>query len=58
MGDEVTAVTEEYLECIYRLQKKSGVARTSEIVKSLQVAPGTVTNTVKQLKKDGLVHPI
>ena len=52
---EVTAVIEEYLECIYRLQEKSGVARTSKIVKSLGVAPGTVTNTVKWLEKEGLV---
>jgi DtxR family Mn-dependent transcriptional regulator len=52
---EVTAVIEEYLECIYRLQEKSGVARTSKIMKSLGVAPGTVTNTVKWLEKEGLV---
>lgn len=52
---EVTAVIEEYLECIYRLQEKSGVARTSDIVKSLGVVPGTVTNTVEWLEKEGLV---
>ncbi len=55
MVEEVTAVIEEYLEGIYRLQEKSGVARTSEIVKLLQVAPGTVTNTVERLEKDSLV---
>jgi DtxR family Mn-dependent transcriptional regulator len=52
---ECTAVIEEYLECIYKLQEKSGVARTSDIVKSLGVVPGTVTNTVKWLEKEGLV---
>src|SRR4030042_4920051 len=52
---EVTAASEEYLECIYKLQEKSGVARTSDIVKSLGVAPGTVTNTVEWLEKEGLV---
>jgi DtxR family Mn-dependent transcriptional regulator len=52
---EVTAVIEEYLECIYKLQEKSGVARTNDIVKSLEVAPGTVTNTVEWLEKQGLV---
>lgn len=52
---EVTAVIEEYLECIYKLQEKSGVARTSDIVKSLNVTAGTVTNTVKWLEKQGLV---
>ncbi|HEX9862903.1 MAG TPA: metal-dependent transcriptional regulator [Candidatus Bathyarchaeia archaeon] len=52
---EVTAVIEEYLECIYKLQEKSGVARTSDIVKSLNVTAGTVTNTVEWLEKQGLV---
>ncbi len=52
--NEVTATIEEYLECIYKLQEKSGVARTSDIVKSLSVAPGTVTNTVEWLEKQDL----
>jgi DtxR family Mn-dependent transcriptional regulator len=52
---EVTAVIEEYLECIYKLQEKSGVARTSDIVKSLNVTAGTVTNTVEWLEKQDLV---
>ncbi|MBO3798877.1 MAG: metal-dependent transcriptional regulator [Thermoproteota archaeon] len=54
-SEEVTPVVEEYLECIYRLQEKEGVARTSSIVKSLRVVPGTVTNTVEKLEKDGFV---
>jgi DtxR family Mn-dependent transcriptional regulator len=53
---EVTAVVEEYLEGIYRLQEKSGVARTSDIVKVLQVVPGTVTNTVERLEKEGMLR--
>ncbi|MGQ9550897.1 MAG: metal-dependent transcriptional regulator [Candidatus Bathycorpusculaceae bacterium] len=55
MAEEVTAVIEEYLETVYRLQEKSGVARTSDIVKLLRVVPGTVTNTVERLEKEGLV---
>jgi DtxR family Mn-dependent transcriptional regulator len=55
MSEEVTAVIEEYLESVYRLQQKSGVARTTDIVKLLKVAPGTVTNTVKKLEREGLV---
>jgi len=55
MNEEVTAVIEEYLEGIYRLQEKSGVARTSDIVELLQVVPGTVTNTIDRLEKGGLV---
>jgi DtxR family Mn-dependent transcriptional regulator len=54
-NEEITAVTEEYLECIYRLQEKSGAARTSDIVKMLGVVPGTVTNTVERLEKDGFL---
>jgi DtxR family Mn-dependent transcriptional regulator len=52
---EVTAAIEEYLENIYRLQERKGVARTNDIVKLLQVVPGTVTNTVERLEKEGLV---
>lgn len=56
MSEEVTAAVEEYLEGIYRLQERSReAARTSDIVKLLQVVPGTVTNTVERLEKEGLV---
>ncbi len=51
----ITDVREEYLECIYRLQERDGIARTSEMVKMLNVVPGTITNTIKRLVKDGLV---
>lgn len=56
MSVRITAVVEEYLEGIYRLQERTGVAaRTSDIVKLLQVAPGTVTNMVERLEREGLV---
>lgn len=55
MTQEVTAVVEEYLEAIYRLQENSGAARTSDIVRMLEVVPGTVTNTVERLEKEGYV---
>jgi DtxR family Mn-dependent transcriptional regulator len=55
MLEEVSAVIEEYLEAIYRLQEKSGAGRTNDIVKMLKVAPGTVTNTVERLEKEGYV---
>jgi len=49
-------VIEEYLEGIYRLQERDGkAARTGDLVKMLQVAPGTVTNTVERLEREGLV---
>lgn len=54
-NENVTATIEEYLECIYKLQERSSVARTSDIVKALHVAAGTVTNTVEWLEKQNLV---
>ena len=55
LSTEVTSATEEYLEIIYRLQKKNGVATTSDLVRSLKVAPGTVTNTIARLEKESFV---
>lgn len=55
---EVSAVVEEYLEAIYRLQKKHSVANTGDLVKQLHVAPGTVTNTIQRLEKHRLVKHI
>lgn len=55
MMKQVTAVVEEYLEAIYRLQEKSGVARTNDLVNMLKVAPGTITNTVERLEKEGYI---
>jgi DtxR family Mn-dependent transcriptional regulator len=53
---QVTDVVEEYLETIYRLQEKEGdVAKTNDIVRSMNVVPGTVTNTIERLEKEGLV---
>ena len=54
MTEAVTIQTEEFLETIYRLQQRDGVARTGELVKMLKVVPGTVTNTVERLEKKGL----
>ncbi|MCX8170815.1 MAG: metal-dependent transcriptional regulator [Candidatus Bathyarchaeota archaeon] len=53
--EEVTPTVEEYLECIYRLEEKYGLARTRDIVKMMDVAPGTVTNTIEWLERSGLV---
>ena len=55
MNVEVTSATEEYLEIIYKLQKKSGVATTSDLVRALKVTPGTVTNTIARLEKESFV---
>jgi DtxR family Mn-dependent transcriptional regulator len=53
--EEISPVVEEYLECVYRLEEKMGVARTSDMVKSLGVVPGTVTNTVEWMERKDLV---
>jgi DtxR family Mn-dependent transcriptional regulator len=58
LTEEITAVTEEYLEGIYKLQEKDGAARTGDLVKLLQVAPGTVTNTVERLEREKLVKHV
>lgn len=56
-NEDVSPVMEEYLECVYRFEEKRGFARTSDIVKSLGVVPGTVTNTVEWMeRKDLLMH--
>lgn len=51
----VSPVVEEYLEAIYRLEERDGLAKTSALVKELGVAFGTVTNTIKRLEEEGLV---
>lgn len=55
MSKTFTDAKEDFLECIYKLQKRDGVARTSNIVKKLGIVAGTVTNTVERLERDGLV---
>ena len=55
MSEEVTSQTEEFLESIYRLQERDGAARTSELVKMLNIVPGTVTNTVERLERRELI---
>jgi len=51
----VSSEAEEYLEAIYRLEKKKGFARTMELARQLKVVPGSVTNTVEGLERRGFV---
>ena len=51
----VSSEAEEYLEAIYRLEKKTGFAKTMELARQLKVVPGSVTNTVESLERRGLV---
>lgn len=56
MASELSYEAEEYVEAIYRLQKRSGVAKTKDLVKELQVVPGSITNTIEHLERHGLVR--
>lgn len=51
----VSNKAEEYLEIIFRLEKKTGSARTLELARELKVVPGSVTNTIQRLKRRGLI---
>jgi len=51
----VSSEAEEYLEAIYRLERKTGSAKTMELVRQLKVVPGSVTNTIENLERRGLV---
>ncbi len=46
---------EEYLEAIYRLERKRGFAKTMELARKLKVVPGSVTNTIESLERRGFV---
>ena len=51
----VSSTAEEYLEAIYRLEKKTGFAKTMELARQLKVVPGSITNTIESLERRGLV---
>ena len=51
----ISQQAEEYLEAIYRLEKKRGYAKTLELARKLNVVPGSVTNTIEGLEKRELV---
>jgi len=53
---ELSHEAEEYIEAIYKLQKKGGVAKTKELAEALSVVPGSITNTIAHLEKHGLVE--
>jgi DtxR family Mn-dependent transcriptional regulator len=58
MATEETTLSseaEEYLEAIYRLEKRLGLSKTMELARQLKVVPGSVTNTIEGLERRGLV---
>jgi len=52
---EISATVEEYLEAIYRLEEKKGLAKTGDLAKELNVTLGTITNTIENMEKQNLV---
>ncbi len=52
---ELTTTLEEYLATIFKLEKKSGVARANEIADSHGVSRSTVTTALKSLGEKNLI---
>jgi DtxR family Mn-dependent transcriptional regulator len=52
---QVSSHAEDYLEAIYRLESKSGFARTMQLARELGVVAGSITNTIENLERKGLV---
>jgi len=52
----VSNQAEEYLETIFRLESKVGFAKTMDLSRELGVVPGSITNTIENLEKKGLVN--
>lgn len=55
-GRELTAVLENYLEIIFRLEISEGAARAGAIAEAAGVSRSTVTSSLKVLKAMGLVE--
>jgi len=55
---QVSESVEEYLETIYRLEKREASAKTSAIAREMNVKLGTVTNTIESLESQGLIQHV
>jgi len=55
MENKASPTTEEYVEAIYKLEKSGSAAKTSSLAEQLHVTLGTITNTVENLEKEGLI---
>jgi DtxR family transcriptional regulator, Mn-dependent transcriptional regulator len=56
MEIELSQEAEEYIEIIYKLQKRNSTAKTKDLAESLHVVPGSVTNTIEHLESHSLVR--
>lgn len=55
VSEEISATVEEYLEAIYKLEEGKGTAKTGDLAKQLNVALGTITNTIESMEKQNFV---
>ncbi|XES77852.1 MAG: metal-dependent transcriptional regulator [Candidatus Bathyarchaeia archaeon] len=55
METALSPEAEDYIETIYKLQKRNGVAKTKELAQTMHVVPGSITNTIEHLESHGLV---
>ena len=55
MQTAISQEAEEYIEIIYKLQKRNGMAKTKDLAENLHVVPGSITNTIEHLESHGLV---
>ena len=53
--ESLTPSMEDYLETILQLSKENGVAKISDIARSMKIAKPSVTQAVALLRRDGLV---
>lgn len=51
----VSIVEEEYLESIWKLERRYGLAKTTDLAKMLSVALGTVSKMVNILERNGFI---
>jgi DtxR family Mn-dependent transcriptional regulator len=55
MEAQLSQEAEEYIEAIYKLQKRNGRAKTNELAQTMHIVPGSITNTIEHLESHGLV---
>jgi DtxR family Mn-dependent transcriptional regulator len=56
MPGATSAYVEEYLEALYTLTENGKIAKTTDISKHLKLKPGTVTEMLQRLSRDGYIH--
>jgi DtxR family Mn-dependent transcriptional regulator len=55
METELSEEAEEYIEAIFKIQKRDGMAKTKELSQAMHIVPGSITNTIEHLESHGLV---